>query len=345
MPDFHTLDQLAALTPPVAERNHAGIPVRPLGRTGVNVSIIGLGGGHMSRPAVSESDAIRLVQTAVDEGVTFFDNAWEYWGGESELRMGRALAAGGRREQVTLMTKCCGRDRQTAMSNLEDSLSRLQTDCIDVWQFHEMNYDNDPDWIFAPDGAMEAAVAARQAGKVRFIGFTGHKSPHIMHKLLSCDFDWDTCQLPINVMDAHYRSFQREILPELVRRGIAPLGMKSLGGDAQLVTDAGLTPAECRRYALSLPISTLICGMQTLDNLRQDLAIARDFTPLSPTERAGLLARIESQATDGRHEWFKSTRFFDSALHREQHGFPPISHVSEKAEADARTTREAAPSA
>jgi uncharacterized protein len=313
------------------ERTAAGLPVRPLGRTGLEVSIIGLGGGHMARPAVPEQDSIRLVQTAVDEGVTFFDNAWEYWGGESERRMGIALAAGGRRDKVVLMTKCCGRDRHTAESNLHESLRRLQTDVIDVWQFHEIVYDSDPEWIFAPGGAIEAAVAAKQAGKVRFIGFTGHKSPHIMLRMLEQDFEWDTCQLPINVMDAHYRSFQNEVLPELVKRGIAPLGMKSLGGDAQLVTEAGLTPAECRRYALSLPISTLICGMQTLENLRQDLEIARSFTPLTEAERAELLARVRPVATDGRYEWFKSTQYFDSPLHREQHGFPPIGHVSERA--------------
>ena len=161
MSDFSTITELAALTPPPDERNDAGVPVRPLGRTGLKVSIIGLGGGHMARPAVSEQDSIRLVQTAVDEGVTFFDNAWEYWDGESERRMGRALAAGGRRERVVLMTKCCGRDRAMAEANLDESLRRLQTDRIDVWQFHEMNYDNDPDWIFAPGGAIEAAVAAK----------------------------------------------------------------------------------------------------------------------------------------------------------------------------------------
>ncbi|HUG92644.1 MAG TPA: aldo/keto reductase [Planctomycetaceae bacterium] len=329
MPDATATD-CASPTPPAQDRNDAGLPLRPLGRTGLEVSIIGLGGGHMARPAVSEQDSIRLVQTAVDEGVTFFDNAWEYWGGESERRMGLALSAGGRRDRIVLMTKCCGRDRRTAEVHLDESLRRLQTDRIDVWQFHEMNYDNDPDWIFAAGGAIEAALAAKQAGKVRFIGFTGHKSPHILLKLLARDFEWDTCQLPVNVMDAHYRSFQNEVLPELVRRGIAPLGMKSLGGEAQLVTQAGLTPRECRRFALSLPISTLICGMQTLDDLRQDLAIARDFTPLPDAERDELLARVRPQAGDGRYEWFKSTQYFDSPLHREQHGFPPIGHVSQR---------------
>ncbi len=310
------------------ESNH-GIPTRPLGKTGVDVSIIGFGGGHFCRKHISEAESVRLLQTAIDHGVTFMDNAWEYHAGESERRMGLALQ--GRRDKVTLMTKVCGRDRQTAESNLHDSLRRLKTDVIDVWQFHEINYDNDPEWICGPGGALEAAEAARRAGKVRFIGFTGHKSPHIMLKMLAMDFPWDTCQLPINVMDAHYRSFQREVVPELNRRGIAPLGMKSLGGDAQLVKAVGLTPQDCRRYALSQPIATLICGIESQDNLDQDLNIARDFQPMTDAEQDELRARVEAEATDGRHEWFKSTQYYDSGLHRNQHGFPPIAHVSNPA--------------
>ena len=177
-----------------------------------------------------------------------------------------------------------------------------------------------------PAALLEAAVAARDAGKVRFIGFTGHKSPHILMKMLEGDFDWDTCQLPINVADAHYRSFQNEVLPELNRRGIAPIGMKSLGGDAQLI-EAGLTPQECRRYALSQDISTLVCGIESFDNLEQDLEIARNFTPMTGKEQDDVRDRIKSQATDGRHEWFKSTQYYDSKMHREQHGFPPIKTV------------------
>lgn len=301
------------------------IPVRPLGTTGLNVSIIGLGGGHLCRPHVSEQMSVRIVQTAIDEGVTFLDNAWEYWDGESERRMGLALQ--GRRDKVVLMTKVCGRDRKTAEQHLHDSLRRFQTDHIDVWQFHEMNYDNDPDWIFAPGGALEAAVAARQAGKVRFIGFTGHKSPHILLRMLQQDFDWDTCQLPINVLDAHYRSFQREVLPELNRRGIGAIGMKSLGGDAQFVKSVGLTPGQCRRYALSLPISTLVTGVESLENLRQDLEIARTFTAMNDEEKRSLLEQVREVASDGRHEWFKSTQYYDSKIHRQQHGFPPIGSV------------------
>ena len=192
---------------------------------------------------------------------------------------------------------------------------------IDVWQFHEVNYDNDAQWIFRPDGAIEAAVAAREAGKVRFIGFTGHKSPHILAGMLAQDFDWDTCQMPVNVLDAHYRSFQKETLPVLQERGIGVIGMKSLGGRGQIIREVGLTAEQCRGYALSLPISTLVCGIQSDADLHQDLAIARDFEPFSAAQMQALEAQVYDEATDGRHEWFKSTQTFDSQFHRNQHGF------------------------
>ncbi len=307
------------------ERNDAGIPVRELGRTGLKVSIIGFGGGHFCRKHLDEAASVRLVQTAVDEGVTFMDNAWDYHDGESERRMGIALE-GGRRDKIVLMTKVCGRDRKTAEENLHESLRRLKTDVIDVWQFHEMNYDNDPDWVCGTGGALEAAIAAKKAGKVRFIGFTGHKSPHILLKMLEQDFEWDTCQMPINVMDAHYRSFQNEVLPELNRRGIGCIGMKSLGGDGQMI-EAGLTPQQARGYAMSLPISTLVCGIESMDNLQQDLDIARNVGPFSETEMNALREQVKDQATDGRNEWFKSTQYYDGAGHRDQHGFPPIGTV------------------
>jgi predicted aldo/keto reductase-like oxidoreductase len=304
------------------ERNAAGMPVRALGKTGLKVSIIGFGGGHFIRPNVDEALSIRLVQGAIDAGVDFIDTAWEYHNGESERRMGLALQ--GRRDQVTLMTKVCARDRQGAEEQLHDSLRRLQTDVIDLWQFHEVNYDNDPDWIFRADGAMEAAIAARQAGKVRFIGFTGHKSPHIMHKMLAHDFAWDTCQMPINAADAHYRSFQNEVLPELNRCGIGCIGMKSLGGGGQILSGLGLTAQQARRYALSLPISTLVCGISSVENLEQDVEIGRTFTPMSAEEQKTLLDAIREDAGDGRYEWFKSTQYYDSQVHREQHGFPEL---------------------
>jgi len=222
---------------------------------------------------------------------------------------------------VTLMTKVCARDAKTAQAELEESLRRLQTDMIDVWQFHEINYDSDADWIFRAEGAIETALAARQAGKIRFIGFTGHKSPHILQKMLDQQFPWDTCQMPINVLDAHYRSFQLEILPQLIEHGIGPIGMKSLGGLGQLVTGLGLTAQQCRRFSLSLPISTLVCGMQSMANLEQDATIGRTFTPMSGDEVQELLTSIQEQAGDGRYEYFKSTQLFDSKYHRQQHGF------------------------
>ena len=301
------------------EKNGAGIPVRELGRTGLTVSIIGFGGGHCVRPDIDEKQTVGLIQEAVDAGVTFMDNAWEYAGGESERRMGIALE--GRRDKVVLMTKVCGRDRKTAEQQLEDSLRRLRTDVIDVWQFHEVNYDNDAEWIFRADGAIEAAVAARDAGKVRFIGFTGHKSPHILARMLAQDFEWDTCQMPVNIPDAHYRSFQKETLPVLQERGIGVIGMKSLGGRGQIVRELGLAAGQCRGYALSLPISTLVCGIQSDADLHQDLAIARDFESFSAAQMQALEAQVYDEATDGRHEWFKSTQTFDSQVHRSQHGF------------------------
>ena len=308
------------------ERNRAGLPVRQLGKTGLKVSIIGFGGGHFVRPYIDEAASVRLVQAAVDGGVDFMDTAWEYHQGESERRMGIALQ--GRRQQVTLMTKVCARDRKTAEEHLHDSLRRLQTDVIDIWQFHEVNYDNDPEWIFRAEGAIEAAVAARQAGKIRFIGFTGHKSPHILNKMLEQDFEWDTCQMPINVLDAHYRSFQREVLPTLNRRHIGVIGMKSLGGAGQLVTEVGLSAQLCRRYALTLPISTLVCGIESMGNLEQDVGMARAFAPIPASEQEQLLASVYAEASDGRHEWFKSTQYYDSQYHRDQHAFPPVGQIN-----------------
>tara|TARA_Y100000588_G_scaffold261743_1_gene276333 strand:+ start:4544 stop:5461 length:918 start_codon:yes stop_codon:yes gene_type:complete len=298
------------------------LPVRELGKTGVHVSIVGFGGGHSVRPDIDEQMTVRLIQSSIDEGMTFMDNAWEYHDGEAERRMGIALK--GRRDQVTLMTKVCGRDRKTAEEQLHESLRRLQTDVIDVWQFHEINYDNDPDLVFQPGGALEAAVASREAGKVRFIGFTGHKSPHILQRMLDQDFDWDTCQMPINVADAHFRSFQKEILPELNRRNIGVIGMKSLGGRGQLVTEAGFTAEACRRYALSLPIDVLVCGIQSPEDLKQDVDMARSFSAMSAAEALEMEEQVYDQAADGRHEWFKTTQHFDSQYHRDQHGFPVL---------------------
>lgn len=298
------------------------IPTRKLGKTGLDVSIIGFGGGHSANARIDEATTVRLIHAAIERGVTFMDNAWEYADGEAERRMGIALE--GKRDQVVLMTKVCARDRAGAEQQLHESLTRFKTDVIDVWQFHEVNYDNDPDWIFKADGAIEGALRAREAGKIRYIGFTGHKSPHILKGMLAQDFDWDTCQMPINVLDAHYRSFQHEMLPELERRGIGVIGMKSLGGGGQIVRDVGLTAEECRRYSLSLGISTLVCGIQSDADLDQDVAIADEFVPYTADEIQELEQRVEHVATDGRHEWFKSMQTFDSQYHRDQHGFRTI---------------------
>ena len=204
-----------------------GIASRPFGRHREPVSMIGLGGGHLVRPSVSEVDAVHLIRTAIDEGITFLDTAWDYGDGASERRFGKALAA--RREGVFLMTKVCARDRRTALEQLEESLRRLRTDHVDLWQFHECNYDNDPEWIAESGGALEAGLIAKETGKTRYLGFTGHKSPHILRAMLNIEYPWDSCQLPINVFDSMYRSFQREVLPELNPAGHRQLGHEVAG--------------------------------------------------------------------------------------------------------------------
>jgi uncharacterized protein len=298
-----------------------GLPKRPLGKTGEKVSIICLGGWHIG--AIDEALAIALMHEAIDEGVTFFDNAWDYHDGGSEEVMGKALASEGRRDKVFLMTKNCARDKKGSMKHLEDSLRRLKTDRIDLWQFHEINYDNDPDWIFE-QGALEAALEAKKQGKVRFIGFTGHKHPDIHLRMIEKPFKWDTAQMPINIMDAHYRSFQKRVVPECNKRGIGVLGMKSLAGGSpkgRLADKAGLAATDCRRFALSLPISSLVCGMMSREDLRQDVGVARNFQPLAKPAMDKLLAQTKQEGSDGRHELFKSTQIFDGPYHREQHGF------------------------
>jgi predicted aldo/keto reductase-like oxidoreductase len=300
------------------------IPTRPLGKTGVNVSIICLGGWHIGQPAIGDAEAIRIMHTAIDEGVTFFDNAWDYHEGRSEDIMGQALASGGRRQKVFLMTKNCGRDAATTRQHLEDSLRRLRTDVIDLWQFHEINYDNDPDWL-VERGAIAEAIKAQKAGKVRFIGFTGHKHPSIFLKMLPL-YPWDTCQLPINVCDYFYRSSIHEVLPELKKRNIAAIGMKSLGGGnlengGHMMTGGFATAEECIRFALAQDVASVVVGIDSMKVLQQDLAIARSFKPFEPAELEQLLARVRPIAGDGRFEKSKSTQEYDGPYHRKQHGF------------------------
>jgi predicted aldo/keto reductase-like oxidoreductase len=302
--------------------NPGGIPLRPLGRTGEMVSLLSLGGHSSTNPRkLSEAESLRLIQRAVDEGITFMDNCWDYHDGGAEEWMGKALTEGGRRDKVFLMTKVCGRTAREAQSNLEDSLRRLRTDRIDLWQFHEMVYDNDPDWIFAEDGAIHAALKALKDGKVRYLGFTGHKDPIIHLKMLSKPYDWSAVQMPLNVMDVHYRSFQKQVLPELLRRNIGVVAMKSLGGNGSIVSKAGVPVEDALRYVLSLPISTLVSGIDSEQVLDQNLKIVRGLTPLTAAERSAIERKTLAMAGDGRFELFKSSKAFDGPVHRRQHGF------------------------
>jgi predicted aldo/keto reductase-like oxidoreductase len=263
-----------------------------------------------------------MMHRAIDGGINFFDNAWDYLNGWAEEMMGLGLQDG-HRNKVFLMTKNCGRDYDSSRRSLEDSLRRLQTDHVDLWQFHEMNYDNDPDWIFEK-GAMKYALEAVKAGKVRYLGFTGHKDPRIHLKMLAKPYPWVTAQMPINVMDAFYRSFQHEVLPVCRTKNVAVIGMKSLGGgplNARIPSLTKITAEQCVRFALSLPITTLCRGYMKMDQLEEDLRIVRDFKPLTPAEKREILDLAKPDAGDGRHELFKSTQTFDGAPHREQHGF------------------------
>jgi aryl-alcohol dehydrogenase-like predicted oxidoreductase len=301
------------------------IPHKPLGKTGATVSIIGIGGATLGR-ASSYEIAERIVHEAVDAGVIFFDNAWEYNDHRSEEWMGRALQ--GRRNRVFLMTKVCthGRDAKVGLRQLEESLRRLRTDHLDLWQIHECVYYNDPDNHFAPGGVVEALEEARQKGKVRFIGFTGHKNPAIHLRMLELadqhGLKFDTVQMPLNAFDASYRSFQQHVLPEALRRGMGALGMKSLGGGGEPIQQGAITVAEALRYAMSLPVSTTISGIDSLEVLRQNLAIARNFQPMTANEMIELRDRCAGDAADGHLELYKSTKKYDAAVGREQHGYP-----------------------
>jgi predicted aldo/keto reductase-like oxidoreductase len=297
------------------------IPRKAFGRTAERLSVIGLGGYSLgSAPSLKE--AIAIVHEAVDAGVNFFDNAWEYHKGKSEEWLGKGLA--GRRDKVFLMTKVCthGRDKKVALQQLEESLKRLQTDHLDLWQIHECVYDNDPERHFAKGGVVEALDEAKKAGKVRYVGFTGHKLPAIHLKMLSYGYAFDSAQMPLNAFDANFRSFQKLVLPEVNKRGMAALGMKSLGGNGQPIVQGIVTVAEALRYAMSLPVSTTISGIDSLAVLRQNLAIARGFQPMTPAEMETLSNRCQAAAGDGHLELYKSTMKYDGNLGREQHGIP-----------------------
>ena len=300
-----------------------GIPRRPFGKNDCEVSIIGIGGSAIGS-AESEKIAHQIVHEGMDGGINFLDNAWEYHDGKSEIWMGRALK--GRRDKAFLMSKVCshGRDGKVALKQLENSLRRLKTDYLDLWQIHEVVYDTDPELHFAKGGAVEALEKAKKAGKVRFVGFTGHKDPSIHLKMLSYGFPFDSCQLPLNPFDATFRSFERQVLPELLKQKIAPIGMKSLCGAADAVKKKALTAEEALRYVLSLPISVLVSGMDSLAVLRKNMEIAREFTPLSPTAAEALRKRCAPFAADGRFERYKSSNEFDGEVGRKQHGFPSV---------------------
>jgi len=298
------------------------VPHRPLGKTGALVSCLGVGGYHLGS-IKEEKESLELVARALDAGVNFFDNCWEYHDGVSEERMDAALK--GKRDKAFVMTKVCthGRGKDVAMRQLEESLRRLQTDHLDLWQIHEVVYYNDPDLIFAANGAAEALLAAKKQGKVRFIGFTGHKNPAIHLKMLAHDFPFDTVQMPLNALDATFRSFEQQVLPEATKRGVAVLGMKTLGGSGEIVVNGAVTPEEGLRYAMSLPVATTISGMDSLAVLEQNLKVALGFQPLGKEKMASLREQVRTLAADGRFELFKTTTKYDGKVGREQHHYPP----------------------
>jgi predicted aldo/keto reductase-like oxidoreductase len=292
---------------------------RTLGQTGERVSIIGIGGFHLSKPADPQL-AIRIVRTALDSGINFLDNSWDYGDGESERRMGEALRDG-YREKAFLMTKIDGRTAASAAQQLDQSLERLQTEYVDLLQFHEVIRMEDPDRIFAPGGALEAVLLARTQGKLRYIGFTGHKSPEIHKHMLEVadqhNFRFDTLQMPLNVMDAHYRSFEHIVLPIATQKQMGILGMKPVG-DPFILDSHAVSAPECLRYAMSLPVSVTITGIDSMEILQQALDAADNFEPLTPQERASLLAKTASAAKHGQFERYKASQHFDStALHPE----------------------------
>ena len=296
-----------------AESNRRnGIPYRTLGHTGEQVSVIGLGGYHLARQGDPE-ESIRIIRTGIDEGINFLDNCWDYNGGESEIRMGKALRDG-YRGKAFLMTKIDGRTKTAAGAQLNESLRRLQTDRIDLLQFHEVIRDSDPERIFAEGGGMDAVLDAKKAGKVRFIGFTGHKSPDIHLKMLATaskhGFKFDAVQMPLNVMDAHFNSFEKRVLPVLIENGIGVLGMKPMG-DQIILESKTATPTECLYYSMNLPTSVVITGCDSMEILQQALHAARSFQPMDSSQVAALLAKTSKAAEAGQFELYKTSHQFD----------------------------------
>src|SRR5881398_1581845 len=302
------------------DRVSVSIPMRALGRTGERVSAIGLGGFHLGTPNLPEAESLRIIRTAIDAGVNFLDNSWDYNDGRSEIRMGKALRDG-YRERAFLMTKIDGETRTAAARQIEESLQRLQTDVIDLLQFHEVIRTEDPDRIFAEGGAIGAALEARDAGRIRYIGFTGHKNPAIHQRMLETaaehGFRFDTVQMQLNVMDAHFESFEKKVLPILVKEGIGVLGMKPLG-DRQIPDSKTVGPVECLHYAMNLPTSVVITGCDSMPILEQALRAARSFQPLNQAQVAELLAKTATVAQDGKYELYKTSHHFDGTYQNPQ---------------------------
>jgi aryl-alcohol dehydrogenase-like predicted oxidoreductase len=308
------LGGLAAMTAAGSLRGAGsdGMIYRQLGSTKEKVSAVGLGGYHIGVPK-DEAEAIRIVRSALDRGMNFLDNCWDYHDGVSEVRMGKALRDG-YRQKAFLMTKFDGRTKETASKQIDESLQRLQTDHVDLMQYHENIRLEDPDRFFAPGGALEAVLAARKAGKIRYIGFTGHKDPIVHLRMLDVaaenKFHFDSCQMPLNVMDAHFRSFARQVVPRLVREGIAVLGMKPLA-EAAILNSNTVSAIECLHYALNLPTSVVITGCETMERLDQAFEAARTFKPMTHEQVAALLKKTKDAAMTGQYELFKTTSNFD----------------------------------
>ncbi len=305
----------------MANTNGDSIPLRQFGRHQVKISALGFGGHHLG-DAPDERTAIRLVRQAVDGGVTFFDNCWEYHRGKTEDWMGAGLS--GVRDRVFLMTKVCthGRDKTLALRMLDESLRRLRTDHLDLWQIHGVSFENDPDLFIRKNGAAEALEQAKKEGKVRFVGFTGHKDPSIHLKMLATGFPFDSVQMPLNAFDSHFHSFEQKVLPELNGRGIAALGMKPICGHGEPVQRGILTGEEALRYAMSLPVTTTITGIDKPEALQQALKVAQGFEPMQPSEMQSLRERCRTYAADGRFELYKLSLKFDNPEARLVHRFP-----------------------
>ena len=314
-----TIKAMGPVTSRIAE--HPDMKYRALGRTGERVSLVGMGGYHLAKPGGPTSDeAIRIVHAGLEAGINFCDNCWDYNGGESEVRLGRALARGWR-DRTFLMTKIDGRTAKAAMHQIETSLTRLQTDHVDLLQFHEIIRMDDPERVFAQGGALEAVLRAREQGKLRYIGFTGHKSPAIhKHMFEVADrhgFHFDTVQMPLNVMDAHYDSFEQGVLPVALAHGTAVMGMKAFGDPFILDTKA-VSPIEMLHYPMSLPVALQITGIDSLPILQQALQAVRSFAPFTPEQRAAILSRTAELARDGHTEHYKVSNHFDGTVHNPQ---------------------------